>query len=160
MTLVEHSDSLDILPTDLTASEARDITSKIARTGDQLANLVRSAWRGRVWLALGYESWADWAAAAIREHQHEGNHFMKARPDAYSTSFEHGDMFQVEVLSGEGRYWVDMSEHSTRRAAELAVEHFRTPRTAQQRLMGFADHSRSSFRIRRFVLAEVIEVEQ
>ena len=85
---------------------------------------------------------------------------MKARPDAYSTSFEHGEIFQIEVLSSEGRFWIDMSEHMTRRAAELEVERLRTPRTAQQRALGLIDHSHSQFRIRRFVLAEVIEVEQ
>jgi hypothetical protein len=57
---IPHAD-VDHLPGDLTEAEALDITSKIARTGEHLSALIQSAWRGRVWVALGHNSWAEWA---------------------------------------------------------------------------------------------------
>ena len=54
-------DGVEHLPGDLTEAEALDITTKIARTGEHLSALIQSAWRGRVWVALGHKSWAEWA---------------------------------------------------------------------------------------------------
>jgi hypothetical protein len=45
---------------DLNATDARAITDKIRGSMGDLMLLVARAWIGRVWLALGYESWADY----------------------------------------------------------------------------------------------------
>jgi hypothetical protein len=45
---------------DLNAADARAITDKIRGSMGDLMLLVARAWIGRVWLALGYESWADY----------------------------------------------------------------------------------------------------
>lgn len=47
-------------PGDLTVAEAIELTGRIRQTGERFAALITSAWRGRVWVALGYESWAEW----------------------------------------------------------------------------------------------------
>ncbi len=71
-----------------------------------------------------------------------------------STSFERGELFQVEVLSTDGQFWVDMSEHSTEQAAMRTIDGLRTGKP----LPGTRSYARSTFRIRRFVVAEIIEV--
>lgn len=43
---------------------------------------------------------------------------VQTNPQPYSASFEHGQVFQVEVLSDSSAYWVDMSEHSRLEAAK------------------------------------------
>lgn len=52
---------IDHRPSDLTVDEARELTDNLRRTGDRLTVQIKSAWSGRVWLALGYDSWAEWA---------------------------------------------------------------------------------------------------
>ncbi|MEV8220271.1 hypothetical protein AB0O65_10980 [Microbacterium sp. NPDC077391] len=44
----------------LTQDEAAALTEKIQSNVAELASLMREAWRGKVWLPLGYDSFADW----------------------------------------------------------------------------------------------------
>ncbi|MGY4102017.1 hypothetical protein ACW2Q0_21075 [Nocardia sp. R16R-3T] len=55
-----------LAPVDVTAArtltgELRDAIADVGRAGAVLAERVRRAHRARVWLALGYTSWADYA---------------------------------------------------------------------------------------------------
>ena len=52
MQIIEH--------VDLNATDARVITDKIRGSMGDLMELIGRAWIGRVWLALGYQSWADY----------------------------------------------------------------------------------------------------
>lgn len=45
---------------DLNARDARSLTDRISSSMGDLMMLVARAHAGRVWLALGYESWADY----------------------------------------------------------------------------------------------------
>lgn len=45
---------------DLSTNEARTITERIKLAVGDLMILVAKAWQGRVWIALEYESWADY----------------------------------------------------------------------------------------------------
>jgi len=65
VSLAETHHDVEHLPTDLTEAEALEVTTKIARTGEHLSALIQSAWRGRVWIALGHESWAEWAGVHL-----------------------------------------------------------------------------------------------
>ena len=46
----------------LTKRQARDLTNKIRLASETLIELVAEAYQGRVWLALGYDTWADYIA--------------------------------------------------------------------------------------------------
>jgi predicted transcriptional regulator/lambda repressor-like predicted transcriptional regulator len=65
VSIAEVDADVEHLPTDLTESEAVELTGKIGRTGEHLSALIQSAWRGRVWIALGHASWAEWAEAHL-----------------------------------------------------------------------------------------------
>lgn len=45
---------------DFDATDARAITDQIRSSMGDLMMLVSKAWHGRVWIALGYESWPDY----------------------------------------------------------------------------------------------------
>jgi hypothetical protein len=47
---------------DLNATQAEVITKRIRSAMGDLMMLVSKAWHGRVWLALGYQSWPDYIA--------------------------------------------------------------------------------------------------
>ena len=49
-----------VVQRDLTARQARALTDRIKSTVGDLMILVAKAWQGRVWIALDYESWADY----------------------------------------------------------------------------------------------------
>jgi hypothetical protein len=55
---------LQIVPhRDLNTTQARAITEQIKSAMGDLILLVAPAWQGRVWIALDYESWADYIKA-------------------------------------------------------------------------------------------------
>lgn len=81
---------------------------------------------------------------------------VQTNPQPYSVSFEHGQVFQVEVLSDSSAYWVDMSEHSRLEAAKAEIARLRRPPSSPDRWSGGRDYSTARFRIRRFALAETI----
>ena len=58
MTLV-HTETGEVV-SDLSADAARDLTEKIATGIGMVWQLVRSAYEGRAWIALGYGSWDDY----------------------------------------------------------------------------------------------------
>lgn len=51
--------------TDLTPEEARTLTDEIRASMEELAPVVTRAYKGRVWIALGYESWEAWVAGEL-----------------------------------------------------------------------------------------------
>lgn len=53
----------DLATTELTADEARELTSQIKGTAERMYSLLLRAHEGRAWSALGYESWRDYAMA-------------------------------------------------------------------------------------------------
>ncbi|UMB67678.1 hypothetical protein [Mycobacterium paraterrae] len=51
---------------DLPFNDARAITGRIRKwVNDFPANDVKRAYAGRVWLAMGYESWAEWSVSEL-----------------------------------------------------------------------------------------------
>lgn len=51
--------------TDLSPEEARALTDEIRASMEELAPVVTRAYKGRVWIALGYESWEAWVAGEL-----------------------------------------------------------------------------------------------
>ncbi len=52
---------------DLDEEAARDLTTRIRQTSSVLVAMIEKAYAGRIWIALGYESWADWWDTEIGE---------------------------------------------------------------------------------------------
>lgn len=48
------------LTSKFTADEARELTEEIKSDYGSLQTKIAAAWRGRIWLALGHESWQDY----------------------------------------------------------------------------------------------------
>src|SRR5271163_2803652 len=53
----------------LTESEARDLTDRICRGLDGVWGLVKQAYLGRAWVALGYESWDVYCIQEFDSHR-------------------------------------------------------------------------------------------
>jgi hypothetical protein len=51
----------------LSASDARAIIDELRETVERAVELIRTAYRGRAWEALGYDSWAALCAAEFRD---------------------------------------------------------------------------------------------
>ena len=60
MTLV-HTETGEVV-SDLSADAARELTEQIATASSVVWQLIRSAYEGRAWIALGYGSWDDYTA--------------------------------------------------------------------------------------------------
>ena len=53
---------------DLAVQDARELTARIVVAVKVVAELISAAYAGRVWVALGYPSWAAYFAAEIAPH--------------------------------------------------------------------------------------------
>jgi hypothetical protein len=63
----------------LNEDEARQLTEEIRTVGDQHWELIKRAYQGRAWLALGYETWDDYVEA-----QFSSNHYRVPREEQQS----------------------------------------------------------------------------
>lgn len=85
----------------LTTDEARELTNRINHAGDRLVALLTEAHERRVWEALGYPSWAEYAQAEIRI----------SRSHAYRL-LDHGRVERaIEAATGER---VEITERAAR----------------------------------------------
>ena len=57
----------DVLSTQFSEDEARELTEEIKGAYGALQLQIATAWRGRIWLALHYESWQDYLDQEFRD---------------------------------------------------------------------------------------------
>lgn len=55
------------LVSQFSADEARELTDELREDYGSLQVKISTAWRGRIWLALGYESWQDYLDEEFRD---------------------------------------------------------------------------------------------